>query len=350
MKLFMWRGPVANFGDELNPWIWPQLIPGVLDEDDSRLFVGIGTLLTNRLPPQPKVVFGSGAGYVGMPDVRRGSWSFYCVRGPMTAAALGLPESSAVCDPGILVSRLMGDTPLSGGTRIGFMPHWMSMATGQWREACRAADIDYIDPTEPVLDVLAAVARCRLLIAEAMHGAITADAFRIPWVPIKIRRNTLPFKWQDWCRSVELDYDPIQMPASSTEETLLLQYGRLRSHFVKASRRKAGRENESGAARPKGGAEQGGGKASVAKPSVAKSFDASVRTRILPAVATAITRVANADRQFDRAVSALRDAAGRSGVLSRDSTMSARLDELEARLDRLRRDAAAGRVGQQAVA
>jgi succinoglycan biosynthesis protein ExoV len=344
MKLFMWRGPVPNFGDDLNTWIWPQVIPGVLDEDDTRLFVGIGTLLTNRLPPQPKIVFGSGAGYVGMPDLRRGAWSFYCVRGPLTAAALGLPEKSAVCDPGILVRRLLKGPSAQGAGRVGFMPHWSSAASGRWREVCRAADMDYIDPSDAVPDVLAAISRCRLLISEAMHGAIVADALRVPWVPIRIRRNALPFKWRDWCQSVGLDYTPVQLPSSSAEEALLLHYGQLRGHLVKASRRRGVRD-DSGAGMPRTARAHGS-----VRWSAARCFDASVRMRVLPVVTRAVTRLADADRRFERAVNALRDAAAHGGVLSRDGTISARLDELDARLDWLRRDAAAERIGTHVAA
>src|SRR5439155_10040399 len=45
---------------------------------------------------------------------------------------------------------------------------------------------------------------------ESLHGAIVADALRVPWVPLRIRRNphTSPFKWEDWCSSMELPYGP----------------------------------------------------------------------------------------------------------------------------------------------
>ena len=63
MKLVMWRGAEPNFGDELNEWIWPKAIPGILDDDEAHLFVGIGALLNHRLPSDVEIVFGSGAGW-----------------------------------------------------------------------------------------------------------------------------------------------------------------------------------------------------------------------------------------------------------------------------------------------
>jgi succinoglycan biosynthesis protein ExoV len=41
-----------------------------------------------------------------------------------------------------------------------------------------------------------------------MHGAIAADALRIPWIPIITSPRMLTFKWQDWCSSLGLKYKP----------------------------------------------------------------------------------------------------------------------------------------------
>ena len=68
----------------------------------------------------------------------------------------------------------------------------------------------------------------------------------------------------------------------------------------------------------------------------------------MPPLAGAI-HVMNGDRQFDIAVRALRDAGRSDGVLSADATLSARIDELEARLDLLRSDVANGSIGASAA-
>ena len=51
MKLVFFRGKVPNFGDELNLYVWPALLPaGFLDEDEDELFVGIGSIIGDHLP------------------------------------------------------------------------------------------------------------------------------------------------------------------------------------------------------------------------------------------------------------------------------------------------------------
>ena len=66
MQLYYFKDRHGNFGDDLNPWLWGQLLPEVLRGPSDELFVGIGTLLNHRLPAAPiKHVFGSGHGYGG---------------------------------------------------------------------------------------------------------------------------------------------------------------------------------------------------------------------------------------------------------------------------------------------
>ncbi len=64
MQLYYFKDRRGNFGDDLNPWLWRQLLPEVMQGSPDELFVGIGTLLNHRLPAAPlKHVFGSGHGY-----------------------------------------------------------------------------------------------------------------------------------------------------------------------------------------------------------------------------------------------------------------------------------------------
>lgn len=214
MKLLCYKNLHGNFGDDLNAWLWPRLVPGLLDNDSSELFLGIGTLLTSgaRIPADPvKVVFGSGSNNSDF--VPSGTWKFYSVRGPLTAKKLGLQNSFSITDPAILVARAFQNQSIKKTGNLLFMPHRTSTVRAKiqgvnMRAVCKDLNISYIDPGDGVETVLHAIADASCVIAEAMHGAIVADAFRIPWIPIQVSIKHDSFKWNDWCQSLNLNYLP----------------------------------------------------------------------------------------------------------------------------------------------
>jgi succinoglycan biosynthesis protein ExoV len=199
---------IRNFGDDLNPWLWSRVFSTELDQDEHTMFLGIGTLLNDRLPPAAaRVVFGTGVG-IGGPPLIDDSWTLYAVRGPFSAAALGISAELAVTDPAILVSHFAAEVSATGPHfRFSYMPHYRS-ACDSWRQACDRIGFGYIDPRQSVEEVLRAVLSTDVLLAEAMHGAIIADTLRVPWIPIRSRDKILRFKWDDWCASMKLDYRP----------------------------------------------------------------------------------------------------------------------------------------------
>jgi succinoglycan biosynthesis protein ExoV len=228
MKLTYYRGAVPNFGDELNATMWDHILPaGFLDDDPGELFVGIGSIIQHDYPAAArKVVVGAGyGGYTRMPDVHDGSWDIRFVRGPQTAEALGIDPALAIVDAAVLLRA----TPLpepEPGIDIGFMPHFESLERGNWAEACRLAGIRLIDPTRPTDEVIAAIRGAKLLITEAMHGAIVADAMRTPWIAVRTMHSVHRYKWFDWARSLEIDYRPAFLMPSNGREAWAATTGR----------------------------------------------------------------------------------------------------------------------------
>ncbi len=205
MKLCVWRDH-ANFGDELNFWLWPKLLPDFFDGDERRLFIGMGSILHDNYPANAeKIVFGSGyAGYSKPPRIDE-NWAVYFVRGPQTAECLGLNSRLGVGDPASLVGTIAEAQALPRATRgPAFMPHWESARDGAWKRICELAEMRYIDPRWPVETVLVEIAASSILVTEAMHGAIVADSLRIPWVPISPNGRHHP-KWYDWANSLGLN-------------------------------------------------------------------------------------------------------------------------------------------------
>lgn len=244
MKLFYFvpegsRAGISNFGDELNPWLWKQLIPGVLNEDENIAFLGMGTLLNNlvskRVPnARHIVVFGSGVGYgQSLPQIDN-NWTIYCVRGPLSAQALNLSPDLAITDPAILVRRLY--KPYQKKVyKLSYMPHYVqSIQAGKsWERVCQKLGFHYIDARWSIEKVMSEISQTEVLLTEAMHGAIVADALRVPWVCIHTSPSILEFKWQDWCQSIGVEYQPYRLKELSDEAP---QYGIRSIRGIRGSR------------------------------------------------------------------------------------------------------------------
>lgn len=204
MRLFYYAG-YKNFGDAMNPWFWEHFLPNLKSTgDDSIIFSGIGSVLNDRLPiGSQNIVFGSGAGYGDAPSPR--NWKFYAVRGPRTAGAFGLTDI-AFGDPAILLPRMLPVEKDSNPATI-FVPHRESGALGGWKAPCAAAGIKYVDPQTDFVEVVRSIGRAKLVITESLHGAIVADAYRVPWIPVVVFHSH-PFKWHDWTESLLTTYTP----------------------------------------------------------------------------------------------------------------------------------------------
>jgi hypothetical protein len=94
------------------------------------------------------------------------------------------------------------------GDKTIFIPHWTTIRDDDTLVA-RLADIgiEVVDPRWPVTSVIGAIAGATNVLTEALHGAVVADALRIPWVPVYAQHGHL-FKWLDWAASMELTYEP----------------------------------------------------------------------------------------------------------------------------------------------
>jgi succinoglycan biosynthesis protein ExoV len=228
MKLTFYRAAVPNFGDEINTMMWKHLLPpGFLDERPDELFVGIGSIIFDHYPRSArKIVAGSGyAGYTNAPDVHEETWTILWVRGPITAERLKLDPSLAIADSAILL-RAVPLPPPAGGIDIAFMPHIDSLDRSRWDEVCRLAGITFLDPSAPVETTLAQIRGARLVVTEAMHGAIVADALRTPWIGITPFNSSHRAKWSDWAASIDVPLRQQRLWPSSMAEVWTLASGR----------------------------------------------------------------------------------------------------------------------------
>lgn len=204
MILYHWSGQTRNFGDELNTTLWPALLPDFFDADPSARFLGIGSVLDSRHDDaRTKLVAGAGYGGYEAPTRLDRSWVIHWVRGPRTARMLGLDAELGLGDPASLLP-LIGTRAAPNGTAIGFMPHFESMTRGHWPAAAQEAGLTLIDPRAEPGAILAAIGACRVLISEALHGVIAADALRVPWIAVRPLAAEHRPKWLDWGDSLGL--------------------------------------------------------------------------------------------------------------------------------------------------
>lgn len=228
MKMFVFEGSASNFGDDLNRWLWPRILPNVFDNNGDELFLGIGSILYDSHPKAAqKIVFGAGyAGYTAKPELDD-TWTVYFVRGKKTCEILNLPMEKAVGDSGILIRTV--DLPKYDKVHdVSFMPHFESAFNGSWEAICKRLGVNFVDPRWDVDVVLEHILSSRLVVSEAMHGIIVSDALRVPWVAIKPQDPNHHAKWLDWASVLGVSIDFCTLGPSNLLEWLMGRFWKQR--------------------------------------------------------------------------------------------------------------------------
>lgn len=209
MKLIYHRG--QNFGDALNPLIFEHFLnDGALNESSDIELLGIGTIFGLKQSELKKVVFSSGisddeATYGAIPQID-GKYDIRAVRGPLTAELLNISTRLAVTDGAALVAKVFPRSIMSVPSQVGFIPHHKSLDFySDWETVANSAGLTFLDIRQKPKSFLRQLWTCEAVITEAMHGAIVADTYSIPWIPIKLYSHINEFKWMDWAASVRVD-------------------------------------------------------------------------------------------------------------------------------------------------
>lgn len=338
MQIVYYKDAVGNFGDDLNELIWPRVLPDDVRAAPDTVLVGIGSLLDEArfrdVVTVDKRVFvlGSGAAYGRLPD-DYARWIYCAVRGPLTATVIGRPEA-AVTDSAALLAKLPDLVPRSANPdEILFMPHHRTLVNSRWQAAAEQAGMTFVDPQWTPDRILACYGRAKLVVTEAMHGAIVADTLRIPWIPVMISPEVSIFKWRDWAGSLDLAYRPVALPPTARLEAF--RYDRI-SRLTQAGGRSVAHTDS----------------ASVDDAALIADFQDRFREEpaVIGAVAapgaikallkTAATRFDG--RRLADASRALKAAATGQSYLSKDTIFAERLGQLEHAVEGLIADVRAG--------
>ncbi|HVD98462.1 MAG TPA: polysaccharide pyruvyl transferase family protein [Cytophagaceae bacterium] len=220
MKLLYYKDPKGNFGDDLNPWLWPQFF-GEFKNTDPDVFLGIGSILYNDFPLlkntelNKKIVFGTGIRPSYRPLIYDKSWDIKFLRGPLSAYAFN-NEFEYIADGAYAINLIKGLERFRNAEKkyaVSVMPYFKSMHYFNWERICNDLGYHFISPhsEKGVEDTLMEIASSKTIITEAMHGAILADALRVPWsrfvfsTPHTEGGMVSEFKWMDWLYSIQIN-------------------------------------------------------------------------------------------------------------------------------------------------
>jgi len=227
MKLVYHKG--NNFGDALNSVIFEYFLPDFFDDDEEVKFLGIGSVLGLLKPThecKKMIVFSTGFAngdmktYGSVPTIND-KYDIVCVRGFLTAKVLEIDAKKVISDGAILLPLVLKMESLQKKHDFSYIPHVGSLEMfDKWEELLDDIQIKFIDPRKSVEQVVAELYESRVVFAEAMHGAIVADAYRVNWVPVKSSKTINDFKWRDFLSSLEMDYNPTMIPPLYSKKIL----------------------------------------------------------------------------------------------------------------------------------
>lgn len=311
----------GNFGDDMNLWFWDDVLPNWREINPGTTMSGIGTLINKSLiSSYPKIlVCGSGTGYGKLDMTGADHVVFSWVRGPKTAALLGLEATMAVTDPACLVADLprFADRPAHKTGTI-FVPHRLTANLDlNWGRIGARAGLEVVLPTGDAVSVIKRIRDADLVIAESMHGAILADAFRVPWVSVAISHHFNTFKWRDWAESVEVELEVNEALQGPRNAYFMLRNQRQKLKSLLAKKQKWAKPASSPSA----------DKAAFSNPNyMGKEERDSVKTMVAR-MGPMVERLLAKD---------LRRLCGQRPTLSAESILTARKDDMLSRIDRVR--------------
>ncbi|MBP0495696.1 polysaccharide pyruvyl transferase family protein [Pararoseomonas indoligenes] len=216
-RVFFWlqKQPVGNFGDALTLVYLNRLFEGECRYPAHSIHL-VGSVITEaRLESVQKTALAAGDGNglalywqcgkkdgEPLPEEMLRRCRFLGVRGTLSRDALGLPRSTPLGDSAFLLPRMYqpkNDPAVAG--KVLWVPHFHHQdPSGQDLDKCpdyvvkRPAIPNDAASCEAFID---AIVSARFVMANAMHAAVTALAYGIPFAFWSGSGINVPFKWRD---------------------------------------------------------------------------------------------------------------------------------------------------------
>lgn len=211
-----WRRgePIANFGDYLTELLYAGLFHGPAKYPRARIH-----LLGSVIAPDwfrhaadhgfRRIAFW-GCGLRRPKGLSRAVLQravLLGVRGPLSRDRLELPAATPLGDPALILPRIYtprADAPIAARTIC--IPHFLDDTEDGTLLARTGADLVLrpniqanVADCERLIDALASA---RFVLAGALHGAIVAYAYGVPFAFYRAPKIDIPFKWQDFAASI----------------------------------------------------------------------------------------------------------------------------------------------------
>lgn len=230
---------VQNFGDTLGRLVLNSLgyqpvsrqAPQQNVVNPARCLLPMGSVLWPRTfawLTEPADVWGCGWRGIPLPAAIQERVRFHAVRGPATAAGLGLPSDTPLGDPALLLPHLLADQPRRHGCTL-VMPHFFCSTSMPAAQRCRQTGCDALlaaqviskpiaggrvspqglqavvkaalrlgIPVHTTRQALHAIAGADFVLTGSLHGAIVAQTYGVPWAAYADGYVDVPAKWEDW--------------------------------------------------------------------------------------------------------------------------------------------------------
>lgn len=264
---------LQNLGDALVPPLLSSLgysYGGRDAIDDSvanpgRCLIAIGSLLTDKKlleVPHPLDVWGCGWKGTRPSIARTAGARFFAVRGPLTAAGMGLSPDIALGDPALLVrytiaprfTKHQHSVVIPHIDRVDFLNSKERLA----RTGCEKLVSTYVWMPEfrritegatlhdaaiaiklklksginlnPLWPTLAQIAGASFVLTASLHGAIIAQSYGVPWAAYDDGHVDAPAKWADWAAYLGIDIEFVpNLPAGRRWWDRFGCHGRIRT-------------------------------------------------------------------------------------------------------------------------
>lgn len=224
MDIYSYISTIPNLGDDLNHWLWNKVLPpSFLDKEGT--FIGIGSVihpehLSRIQNPGTIHILGAGSRNKEYPltGVNQ-EMKIHAVRGPLSAKALRLPDEYSLIDAAYAIrfTPMYKDLlQLPKKYKHTLITYFRSKDLIYYPLLQKLKNVHILHSSDygSIENALKIIAQSEYVISESLHGAILADALRVPWTRLNFYlknsrdKETAEFKWADWVSSINLNNIP----------------------------------------------------------------------------------------------------------------------------------------------